>query len=112
MTGSTIKSAVPSDSAEEVRVTAAPSMVMPPFKEGARPPLAPVKTQREAGAKHSIERGWKQQDLRSIHPKHDTSWEKAGTREGRAEEAGMKTQRLMKGTIRREATETGKPNVV
>lgn len=49
MTGSPIKSTVPSDSVEEVRVMAAPSVAMPLFKEGARPPLAPAKTQREAG---------------------------------------------------------------
>lgn len=49
MTGSPIKSTVPSDSVEEVRVKAAPSVAMPLFKEGARPPLAPAKTQREAG---------------------------------------------------------------
>lgn len=49
MTGSTIKSTVPSDSVKEVRTVAAPSVAMPLFKEGAMPPLAPAKTQGEAG---------------------------------------------------------------
>lgn len=49
MTGSTIKSTVPSDSVEGVRVMAVSSVAVPLFKEGARPPLAPAKTQREAG---------------------------------------------------------------
>lgn len=48
MTGSTIKSTVPSDSAEKVRVMAVPRVATPLFKEAARPPLAPAKTQREA----------------------------------------------------------------
>ena len=49
MTGSTIKSTVLSDSVKEVRIMAAPGVAMPLFKEGARPSLAPAKTQREAG---------------------------------------------------------------
>lgn len=47
MTGSTIKSTVPSDSVKEVRIMTASNTAMPVFKEGTRPPLPPANTQKE-----------------------------------------------------------------
>ena len=111
-TGSPTKSTIPSDPVEQVRITAAPSVAMPLTKEGARPPLAPSKGSRRSGAKQSAERHWEQQDLRSISPKHDTGREKTGAGEGKAERARTERRRLMKGAIRREATETVKPQAV
>lgn len=96
MTGSTIKSTVPSDSVKQVRIMTASNTVVPVFKKRARPPLTPANPQR-SGAKQSVKRGWEQQDFHSINPKHDTGWEKLGTWEGMAGKAWTGIQHLMKG---------------
>lgn len=42
MTGSTIKSTVPSDSVKQVRIMTASNTAVPVFKKGARPSLTPA----------------------------------------------------------------------
>lgn len=91
---------------------AVPSVAMPLFKESARPPLAPAKTQREAGLSKAQSGAGNSKIFAHINPKHDAGWEKMGTREGNAEKAWTEGQHLMKGTIRREAMETVELNTV
>lgn len=58
MTGSTIKSTVPSDSVKQVRIMTVSDTAMPVFKKGVRPLLAPANT-LTSGAKQSTKQGWK-----------------------------------------------------
>lgn len=58
MTGSTIKSTVPSDSVKQVGIMTVPETAAPVFRKGARLPLAPANTQK-SGAKQSTEQGRK-----------------------------------------------------